>query len=144
MDPLKLKAAVAEMADTLQNVDNAFQFLYKRKLLICVYDESANRMRIMTPIIERAEIGEEELLNAMVANYHSALDVRYALSDEMVWSVYTHPLKSLAIPQLKDAVLQVYRAAITFGSTYSSSDLVFPGNTRKKDKPRPAEDLFKG
>jgi hypothetical protein len=69
-----------------------------------------------------------------VANFHSALDVRYALSDEIIWSVYTHPLESLSPDQLKDAISQVYMAAVTFGTTYSSSDLVFPGNSRKKDK----------
>lgn len=144
MTPLKLKAAIAEIADTLQNVGNAFRFRYGGKLLICVYDEDANRMRIMTPIIERTEIGEEELLNALVANYHSALDVRYALSDEIIWSVYLHPLRSLEKAQVKDAISQVHKAAATFGTTYSSSDLVFPGNSRKKDKSKPVKELLKG
>jgi hypothetical protein len=132
------------VADTLQNSDNAFQFRYRGKLLICVYDEDANRMRIMAPVVERAEVGEEEILNAMVANYHTALDVRYALSDEIIWSVYLHPLRSLGKAQLKDAISQVYKAVATFGSTYSSSDLVFPGNSRKKEKPGTSKELLKG
>jgi hypothetical protein len=144
MNPKKLKAIVAEVADTLQNSGNAFRFRYEGTLMICVYDEAANRMRIMTPIIERAEIGEEEFLNAMVANYHTALDVRYALSDEIIWSVYLHPLRSLGNAQLIDAISQVHKAAATFGSTYSSSDLVFPGNSRKKGKGKPAKELLKG
>lgn len=144
MTPMKLKAAVAEVADTLQNVDNAFRFRYRDIVLICVFDEDANRMRIMAPIVERADIGEEELLNAMVANYHTALDVRYALSDEIIWSVYLHPLRSLRKTQVQDAIAQVYKAAATFGTTYSSTDLVFPGNGRKKEKPKPGKDLLKG
>ena len=144
MTALKLKTIVAEVADTLQNTGNAFQFLYEKKLIICVYDENADRMRLISPIIERQELEEEQLLNALVANFHSALDVRYALSDEIIWSVYTHPLKSLGPDQLKDAISQVYKAAITFGTTYSSSDLVFPGNSRKKDRPLPEKELQKG
>lgn len=143
MTAIKLKTIVAQVADTLQNTGNAFQFLYEKKLLICVFDEKANRMRLISPIIERDALDEEQLLNALVANFHSALDVRYALSDEIIWSVYTHPLESLSPDQLKDAISQVYRAAVTFGTTYSSSDLVFPGNSRKKEKPFPEKDLQK-
>ena len=130
----RLKELITEVSDTLQNVGNAFQFEYRSKILICIHDEGANRMRIISPIIERSKIGEEELLNALVANFHSALDVKYALSDEIIWSVYTHPLKELTDYQLLDAIKQVYAAAITFGSTYSSSPLVFPGNTNKEEK----------
>lgn len=136
MDGERLKELISEVSDTLQNTGNAFQFLYKNKLLICIIDENANRMRIMSPIIERKEIDEEELLNALVANFHSALDVKYALSDEIIWSLYTHPLKELNDLQLMDALNQVYSAAITFGTTYSSTNLVFPGNTNKEEKPK--------
>ncbi len=136
MDADRLKELITEVSDTLQNVGNAFQFMYKEKLLVCIYDVDANRMRIISPIIERKKIEEEELLNALVANFHSVLDVKYALSDEIIWSVYTHPLKELTDHQVLDAIEQVYTAAITFGSTYSSTNLVFPGNTNKKEEPK--------
>ena len=136
MDSHKLKVLITQVSDTLQNSGNAFQFLYKEKLLICIYDENANRMRIMSPIIERQEVEEEQLLNALVANFHSALDVKYALSDEIIWSVYTHPLKELRDYQVTDAIQQVYSAAITFGTTYSSTNMVFPGNSKKEEKPK--------
>ena len=136
MNGERLKELITEVSDTLQNVGNAFQFVYKEKMLICIFDEEANRMRIISPIIEREKLKEEQLLNAMVANFHSALDVKYALSDEIIWSVYTHPLKELTDYQLLDAVEQVYLAAITFGTTYSSSPLVFPGNTNKEEDPK--------
>ena len=132
----RLRELITEVSDTLENVGNAFQFVYKEKMLVCIYDESANRMRIISPIIERDKLEEEQLLNALVANFHSALDVKYALSDEIIWSVYTHPLKELTEYQVLDAVEQVYSAAITFGTTYSSSPLVFPGNTNKEEKPK--------
>ena len=136
MDAERLKELISEVSDTLQNVGNAFQFMYEEKLLICIYDENANRMRIISPIIERKELEEEQLLNALVANFHSALDVKYALSDEIIWSVFTHPLKELSDHQVLDAVQQVYTAAISFGTTYSSTNLVFPGNSNKEEKPK--------
>lgn len=133
----KLLAILQQESDTLKANGNSYQFLVEDVMLICVFDENANRMRIISPIVERDKLGEEELLNALVANFHSALDVKYALSDEIIWSVFTHPLKELSEGQVIDAVKQVYTAAKTFGGSYSSTNLVFPGNTKKKEKTLP-------
>ncbi len=132
----KLAELIIQVADTAQTNGNAIQFAYKETMLICVYDENANRMRIITPVIKKEDLEEDQLLNAMVANFHSALDVKYALSDEVIWSVFIHPLKELSDHQVLDAIDQVYTAAITFGGSYSSTDLVFPGNTKKKEEPK--------
>ncbi len=134
MTPERLLEIITQEADTVQTTGNSYQFLLNDAMLICVFDENANRMRIITPVVKLEEIGEEELLNALVANFHSALDVKYALSDEIVWSLYTHPLKELSEPQVVDAIQQVYAAALTFGSSYSSTNLVFPGNKKKVEK----------
>ena len=56
MNAERLKELITEVSDTLQNVGNAFQFVYKEKMLICIHDEEANRMRIISPIIERNKI----------------------------------------------------------------------------------------
>ncbi|PWL37596.1 hypothetical protein DKG77_14935 [Flagellimonas aquimarina] len=137
MTSAKLVELIEQEADTVKVNGNSIQFLIKENMLICIYDENANRMRIISPIIKREEIGEEELLNAFVANFHSALDVKYALSDEIIWSVFTHPLAELSEHQVVDAINQVYSAAVTFGSSYSSTNIVFPGNTKKAEKPKP-------
>lgn len=134
MTPKKLHEIIRKVSDTVATNGNSLQFIYKERPLICVYDEKANRMRIISPIVEREKIGEEHLLNAMVANFHSALDVKYALSDEIIWSVFIHPLKELSEHQVIDAIDQVYSASITFGSTYTSTNLVFPGNTKKVEE----------
>jgi len=143
MQPLKLKELIIQVSDTLQNSGNTIQFLYKERMLICIYDENANRMRIISPIVEREQLNEDQLLNALVANYHSALDVKYALSDEIIWSVFIHPLKELSEHQVLDAIDQVWNAAKTFGTTYSSTNLVFPGNTKKKETQPPKKLLNK-
>lgn len=139
----KLMDIIQQEADTVSLQGNQARFLLNNTMLICIYDESANRMRIISPIVEREKLGEDELLNALVANFHSALDVKYALSDEIIWSVYAHPLRELSEAQVIDAIQQVYAAAITFGESYSSTNLVFPGNTLKKEKPKPPKSLKK-
>ena len=130
----RLEEIIRQEADSVQVQNNMIQFNFNQAVLLCIHDENANRMRIMTPITERKNLKEEDLLNLLVANFHSALDVRYALSDEIIWSVYTHPLQQLSDAQVVDAVQQVYAAALTFGSTFSSTGMVFPGNTRKLEK----------
>ncbi|TAI48326.1 hypothetical protein [Flagellimonas allohymeniacidonis] len=137
MDASKLYDIIEQEADTVKVTGNSYQFLFNESMLVCIYDENANRMRIIAPIVKREEIGEEELLNALVANFHSVLDVKYALSDEILWSVYAHPLRELSEAQVVDAIQQVYAAALTFGGSYSSTNLVFPGNTKKVEKPKP-------
>lgn len=136
MNSHKLSALITQVADTVLTNGNSIQFSYKQRPLYCIYDENANRMRIISPIIETINLEEEQLLNALVANFHSALDVKYALSDEIMWSVFIHPLKELNNHQVLDAIEQVHAASITFGSTYSSTNLVFPGNTKKKEYPK--------
>lgn len=128
-----LRSLIEMSSDTLAQNGNSIRFAYKERMLICIYDENANRMRIISPIVKRENINEEQILNALVANFHSALDVKYALSDEIIWAVFIHPLKELSDHQVFDAIDQVYTAAITFGTSYSSTKLVFPGNTKKND-----------
>jgi hypothetical protein len=97
-------------------------------------------MRIITPIAKVDQLSETQLKNALVANFHSALDVKYAISDDLIWSVYIHPLKALSEDQLTSAIRQTHRAAVTFGDTYQSTDMVFPAAQREdhqKEKERP-------
>ncbi|MFK5973539.1 MAG: hypothetical protein QM485_09675 [Flavobacteriaceae bacterium] len=136
MNPEQLIKIITQAVDSSVSSVNSVEFVYKKTPQVCIYDENANRMRIISPIIKREELEEEQLLNALVANFHSALDVKYALSDEIIWAVFTHPLKELSRHQILDAINQVYSANITFGSTYSSTNLIFPGNTKKREEPR--------
>lgn len=136
MTAAKVGEIISKVSDSVQANGNSWQFMYKDRLLVCITDENANRMRIISPIIERDKVEEEELLNALVANFHTALDVKYAISDEIIWSVFAHPLKELTVRQLEDAISQVYYANLTFGVTYSSTTLTFPGNTKKKEAPK--------
>ncbi len=81
--------------------------------------------------MEAEQLTQELMLNSLVANFHTTLDVKYAVSDEILWAVFIHPLKELSEQQLRDAISQVCHADLTFGTTFSSTDQVFPGNTKK-------------
>ncbi|NAS30383.1 hypothetical protein GTQ40_05325 [Flavobacteriaceae bacterium R38] len=137
MTSARIGEIISSVSDSIQtNGTSTWQFLYKDRLIICITDENANRMRIISPIVEREKLEEEQILNSLVANFHTALDVKYAISDEILWSVFTHPLKELTNHQVEDAISQVYYANLTFGVSYSSTTLTFPGNTQKKEEPK--------
>lgn len=93
---------------------------------MCMTDENFNRMRIISPIIKLDDIGEQELLECMEANFHTALDARYATSDGVLWAAFIHPLNELTEAQVMDAISQVHSCVKTFGNSYTSGNLIFP------------------
>jgi len=127
-------------ADTLGGVLGNWKLMYKEIPMLCVTDETNNRMRIISPITESGNLDKDLLLDSMTANFHSALDVKYAISNGILWSVYIHPLKELTNEQVESAISQVYYAAKTFGTTFTSTALIFGGGNavnqegQKKEK----------
>ncbi len=135
MDNSSLNTIIQSKADEVQGQNGQWQFKINQRVLICVTDTNHNRMRIITPIVEVEKLNPEEILSALAANFHTALDVKYAISDDIMWSVFIHPLKELSEAQANDAIEQVYSAAETFGRSYSSTNLVFPSSQDSEDNP---------
>lgn len=142
MNNLKLGKIINEVSDTVKGASGRWQFAIKGTPFICITDENNNRMRIISPITESKNLDDNMKTNALVANFHSALDVKYAISDGVLWSVFVHPLKELSRLQIKDAISQVFYANKTFGTTYSSTGLIFGGDKNNQPKPQ-EEELIK-
>jgi hypothetical protein len=137
MNNTTLGTLLEKQADTIQGQAGNWRFAINDKLFICLTDEKNNRMRIISPITEVATVDDKTLKNCLTANFHTALDVKYAISDDILWSVFIHPLKELSDAQVLDAVAQVYNANVTFGTIYSSTNLSFPGAIgQEKEKPK--------
>lgn len=134
MDNVTLNEIFTTMSDTIQGEPGSWQFIIKDVMFVCITDTAHNRMRIISPITETSTLDEDEKTLLLLANFHTVLDVKYAISDDVLWSVFIHPLKELTTAQVKDAVSQVYYANVSFGSSYSSTDLVFPGKIKKRAK----------
>jgi hypothetical protein len=106
------------------------QFQMGGVTLACIVDARTDRMRLLAPIIEVSELPGGALAVLMEANFHTALDGRYGTSDGIVYALYHHPLAALDAEQLDDAIGQVVRLVQTFGTSFSSSDLVFGAANR--------------
>lgn len=136
MNPTRLGKILNEVSDSIVSTKSQWRFTIKKVAFICIADSTHNRMRIISPIAPSDKLTETLKTAALTANFHTALDVKYAISDEILWSVFIHPLKELTKKQVLDAISQVYYANINFGTTFSSTSLVFP---ERKPKPKPKE-----
>jgi len=133
MDNEKLGKILYVLADSIQGRPGNWQFMIKNRSFICITDPNHNRMRIISPIIEQYKLSHPDLVKVLTANFHTALDVKYALSDDILWSVFIHPFKELSKSQVIDAVEQVFAANITYGTTFSSTNLVFPASKKESN-----------
>lgn len=133
MNNEKLQTIYTTVSDSIQGNLGGWQFFIKEIPIMSITDEKHNRMRIISPIADSNTLNDELLKAALVANFHTALDVKYAVSDGVLWAAFIHPLKELTEHQVKDAVSQVYYANINFGTSFASTSLSFPGRVSKED-----------
>ncbi len=92
-----------------------------------ITDVANDRMRVMTPIRAREGIAAAEMTRMMQANFDSALDARYAIAQDTLWSVFIHPLSPLQKNQLISGIGQVVNLVISYGTVYSGGALNFGG-----------------
>lgn len=123
-----LKLILAKEATIVKESDNMIQYSVGKIQLFLIVDEDANRMRLMSPVAEEQKLTDEELKTLLESNFDRALDAKYALSNGLLWSVYAHPLRELYKDQLIDAFNQVRNLVYNYGTSYSSTTMVFGGD----------------
>ena len=129
MDNEQLDALIQEHADLVHDGTlGRWHFDYFGRVLIVLTDEAMNRMRIITPVVEVGELDAESVVTCLSANFDRALDARYAISGDYLWSAFIHPLGELENQQVVDALMQVATLAATYGTSFSSSGLTFGAN----------------
>jgi len=125
----RLKEVLDGICEDVAGEIGRWNIKYRGYQLMVITDPSNNRMRIICPILEEKKVKSKQLNEAMGPNFDRALDVKYALYEGYMWSVFAHPFKELTGDLVYNAVDQVYWAARTFGTTYTSSSLVFGGGS---------------
>ncbi|MEM7086013.1 MAG: hypothetical protein AAF489_07515 [Bacteroidota bacterium] len=137
MNNQRLETLLSQQVDSIIGTPGRWQVSYEKLPMMVVTDETNDRMRIIAPIVGVEELDKEILLDCLAANFHTALDVKYAISNDILWCVFIHPLSPLTEEELKSAVEQVYYGTATFGTTYSSTPLLFGGSNDGDQKPKP-------
>jgi len=123
----ELQRQLETKVDAYRHDGNVTILKYKEVDLLMVADPSAGRMRIMAVVDSLNGKDAGHLLTLLEANFHSALDARYAISDGRIYAVFLHDLPSLQASQLSSAVDQVASLVMTYGSAYSSTGMTFQG-----------------
>jgi hypothetical protein len=103
------------------------EFRYQGMNMYLISDVNHDRMRIITPLADYSALSREQIDRSLEANFHTALDARYALGNDVLYAAYIHPLSELSSGQIKSAVAQVFNLAATFGGDYSSGLLRYGG-----------------
>ncbi|MFN8587229.1 MAG: hypothetical protein U0704_05450 [Candidatus Eisenbacteria bacterium] len=88
-------------------------------------DDEHDRLRMMAPIGIVEELDSDLLHVLLQANYDRALDARYAMNGNELWSVVVHPLATLATDDLPNLFDQLVTLVKNTGSTFASTELVF-------------------
>lgn len=129
-----LEAILQDSSSTVDGGNGQWQVSVEGRTLLVLADATNNRMRIFTPITSTNELTAPQIQAVLLANFHTALDARYALSQDTLVSTFVHPLDSLEENFLRSALSQVATLANNFGSTYSSGALDF-GPERQSNRP---------
>ena len=125
MDQARLEDIVKQLAEHSSGTGGVVEFQYNKVKMYLISDVDHNRMRIIAPIVEYKKLTQPQIDAVMNANFHDALDARYAVSKDVLYSAFIHPLKELTENQVLGAVLQVSNLALSFGYGYTSGTLSY-------------------
>jgi len=134
MTQSQLKQILSEIAEDVKGGPDNITFYYNGANMALLSNLSANRMRIIAPVVSAKDMNEQQILASLVSNYHLALDARYAIGDGVLYSVYIHPLKELTDEQFVSAVRQVATLRNTFGTSYTSGELSFGVQAQEEEQ----------
>lgn len=121
----RLEAIVRSQADAVEGENGQWQVTLGERSMLVVTQTEADRMRLVMPIKPASELSTEEVQSMMLANFHSTLDARYAVSNGVVVAAFIHPLSTLQERDARSAILQVNNLVENFGSSYASSAVGF-------------------
>lgn len=122
-----LEITVANLDENYQRDEGVIRFNYAEKEVMIVTDENSDRMRIIVPVLPASQLNTELLYRVMQANYDSSLDARYAIGNGILWSTFIHRLSSLTETDFLSGIGQTINTADSFGTSFSSGQMVFGG-----------------
>jgi len=113
MTQSRMADIIKGLVDETQDSGNSINFVYDEVAITLVSDAAANRMRLVSPVIEASNMSEQQIIASLVSNYHLALDARYAIGS---------------------GVRQVATLSKTFGTTYTSGELSFGVQAEEEER----------
>lgn len=135
----RLEQILESEVDDVEGDDGQWRFRVGGRTVVVLADARNNRMRVFSPVVPVETLTAQQVQAMLAANFHTALDARYAVTDGAVVAVYVHPLSTLQGGNFRLALRQVVSLAETFGTSYSSSELNF--GLRQRQQTRDLEEI---
>lgn len=127
-----------------QQRGNTWEFGLESYTVAMIADPQADRMRLVIPIRSIEDLGTDDLMRMMQANFDSALDARYAIARGVLWATYIHPLSPLTDDEFLMAVGETANLVATYGTSYSSGMFLFGGGDSGEIQRRELIDRLRG
>ena len=125
MTVTRLEQILESEVSNVEGENGQWRFSVGGRAVVVLADGANDRMRVFSPVVPVDELTTQQVQAMLAANFHTALDARYAVTDRAVVAVYVHPLTTLQGDNFRSALRQVVSLAETFGTSYSSNELNF-------------------
>ena len=122
MNDHKLIKHLKTECDSISGEDGNYQLFYRGIVVLAVIDKESDRLKLLSPIVYLKDINEDEITKCLEANFDNLQKIKYAVSNDIIWSIYDNSYKKISTTQIDEALLQLYYSTGTFGGKYSSSD----------------------
>lgn len=142
LQPMTIERLDNILRSEVDNVDGEsgqWRFSVGGRAVVVLADAQNDRMRVFSPVLPAEELTAQQVQAMLAANFHTALDARYAVADGAVVALYLHPLETLQANNFRSALRQVVSLAETFGTSYSSNELNF--GLRQRQQPSDLEQI---
>ena len=125
MDQATMEQIIKDNAALHAGQPGWLEFEYHGVKMAAISDVAHDRMRIISPIVSYADVTREHLDAMMAANFHDTLDSRYAVSNGVLYAAFIHRMSILEKQDVEHAMDQVANLVLSFGSEYTSGELMF-------------------
>ena len=107
--------------DSISGDNGKWQLFYHGIVIIAMTNNDSDRIKRLSPITYTKDVETTVINECLQANFDNLKDVKYAIANNIIWSVYDRDFSSLSTKQIDNAMLQIYYSTGTFGEEYSSS-----------------------
>ena len=80
---------LTEIGDEVVGSDGAWEFQIGEVHVACLTDARFDRMRLIAPVVETDELTDAHREACLEANFHTALDARYATSEGVLYAAFS-------------------------------------------------------
>lgn len=122
MEQARLEMLFAEHVEAITGPPGAIETMVDGIKLYCISDPAHDRMRFVAPIARASALDPRVLAILLQANFHTTMDARYAISEDVVFAAFLHPLASLTPELVHSGMAQVLSLVQTFGTTFSAGE----------------------